>query len=99
MPGGAAEHGAILVVDDLHTPIDGVFGRNASHLQEVLKRAIVSGQLQCISIATSSGYAKSIVDHGRLEASFQPVAFGPPVTATRLRSCAESKISMRNSTV
>ena len=77
MPGGAAEHGAILVVDDLHTPIDGVFGRNASHLQEVLKRAIVSGQLQCISIATSSGYAKSIVDHGWLEASFQPVSVRP----------------------
>jgi len=35
----AAQAGAILVVDELHTPIDGIFGRNSSHLQEILKRA------------------------------------------------------------
>jgi len=77
----AAQAGAILVVDELHTPIDGIFGRNSSHLQEILKRAIVSGQLQCISVATPAGYAKSVADHGWLEDCFQPVHVHPGTEA------------------
>jgi ATP-dependent Clp protease ATP-binding subunit ClpC len=73
----AAERGAILFVDELHTDIDGAFGPNASHLQEVLKRAIVSGQLQCISVATPAEYAKSIANHGWLESCFQPIHIAP----------------------
>ena len=69
----AAEKGAILFVDDLHTTLDGVFGLAASHLQEILKRAIVCGQLQCISVATPTEYAKSIANHGWLESCFQPI--------------------------
>ena len=30
----------------------------AVHLQEILKRVVVSGQIQCISVATPAGYAK-----------------------------------------
>ncbi len=63
----AAEQGIILFVDDLHTPADSLFGRSAVHLQEVLKRAVVSGQIQCISVATPAGYAKAIADHGWLD--------------------------------
>ena len=73
----AAEKGAILFVDDLHTTLDGVFGLAASHLQEILKRAIVSGQLQCISVATPAEYAKSIANHGWLESCFQPIHVAP----------------------
>lgn len=73
----AAEKGAILFVDDLHTTVDGVFGLAASHLQEILKRAIVSGQLQCISVTTPSEYAKSVANHGWLESCFQPIHVAP----------------------
>ena len=73
----AAEQGAILFVDDLHTTVDGVFGLAASHLQEILKRAIVSGQLQCISVTTPSEYAKSVANHGWLESCFQPIHVAP----------------------
>lgn len=72
-----AEKGAILFVDELHTAIDGVFGRNAQHLQEILKHAVVSGQVQCISIATPAEYAKSIANHGWLESCFQPIHVAP----------------------
>jgi ATP-dependent Clp protease ATP-binding subunit ClpC len=48
----AAEQGIIVFVDDLHAPADSLFGRSAVHLQEILKRAVVSGQIQCISVAT-----------------------------------------------
>jgi len=68
-------------VDDLHTPPDSLFGRSAVHLQEILKRAVLSGQIQCISVATPAGYAKSIADHGWLEACFQPIQVGPPTEA------------------
>lgn len=73
----AAEEGTILLVDELHTSQDGVFWRNAAHLQEILKRAIVSGQLQCISMTTPLSYAKAIADHGWLEACFQPIRVAP----------------------
>jgi ATP-dependent Clp protease ATP-binding subunit ClpC len=73
----AAEQGTIVFVDDLHTPADGLFGRSAVHLQEILKRAVVSGQIQCISVATPAGYAKSIGDHGWLDACFQPIQVAP----------------------
>ena len=73
----AAEQGAILLVDELHIPSDGVFWRTASHLQEILKRAVVGGQVQVISLATPAGYAKSIADHGWLEACFQPMPVVP----------------------
>ena len=77
----AAEQGVIVFVDDLHTPPDSLFGRSAVHLQEILKRAVLSGQIQCISVATPAGYAKSIADHGWLEACFQPIQVGPPTEA------------------
>jgi ATP-dependent Clp protease ATP-binding subunit ClpC len=73
----AAENGAILFVDELHTDIDGVFGRNASHIQERLKRSVVSGQLQCISATTTAEYAKSIANHGWLESCFQRIDIAP----------------------
>jgi ATP-dependent Clp protease ATP-binding subunit ClpC len=73
----AAEKGAILFVDDLHTTLDGVFGLAASHLQEILKRPVVSGQVQCISVATPAEYARSIANHGWLESCFQPIHIGP----------------------
>ncbi len=69
----AAEGGAILYIDELHTSPDGVFWRSASRLQELLKRAVVSGQLQCISVTTPGNYAKSIAEHGWLEGCFQPI--------------------------
>lgn len=73
----ASERGVILFVDDLHTPVGGVFGRTAVQVQALLKQPIVSGQLQCISIATPDAYAKSIADHGWLESCFQPVRVAP----------------------
>jgi len=73
----AAQEGAIILVDELHTPVDGVFGSSSIHLQEILKRAIVNGQLQCISVTTPAAYAKSISDHGWLEACFQPIRVAP----------------------
>jgi ATP-dependent Clp protease ATP-binding subunit ClpC len=73
----AAERGTILFVDDLHTPVDGVYWRTASHLQEILKRAIVGRQIRCISVATPGGYAKSITDNGWLDACFQPIQVLP----------------------
>jgi ATP-dependent Clp protease ATP-binding subunit ClpC len=73
----AAEKGAILFVDELHTTVDGVFGLAASHLQEIIKRAIVSGQLQCISVATPAEYAKSVANHGWLESCFHPIQVAP----------------------
>jgi len=72
LPKGA-EQGVILFVDELHTPVGGVFGRSAAHLHALLKRPIVSGQVQCISIATPAEYAKSIAEHGWLESCFQPI--------------------------
>jgi ATP-dependent Clp protease ATP-binding subunit ClpC len=80
----AAEQGIILFVDDLHTPADSLFGRSAVHLQEVLKHAIVSCQIQCISVATPAGYAKSIASHGRLDACFQPIQVTPATEAESL---------------
>jgi ATP-dependent Clp protease ATP-binding subunit ClpC len=77
----AGEKGAILFVDELHTMIDGVFGLAASHLQEILKRAIVSGQLQCISVTTPREYAHSIANHGWLESCFQPIYVAPATEA------------------
>ena len=68
----AAEQGIIVFVDDLHTPAESLFGRGPVHLQEILKRAVVSGQIQCISVATPAGYAKSVADHGWLEPAFSP---------------------------
>ena len=73
----AAEEGAILFVDDLHTPAQGNFGSSAVHLQEILKRAVVNGQVQCISVTTPAAYAKSIADHGWLESCFQPIKVVP----------------------
>jgi ATP-dependent Clp protease ATP-binding subunit ClpC len=73
----AAEEGAILFVDELHTPVNGAFGAISIRFQEILKRAVVSGQLQCISVATPAGYAKSIADHGWLEGCFQPIQVRP----------------------
>lgn len=81
----AAEGGAILVVDELHTPVDGVFGASSIHLQEILKRAVVSGQVQCLSVATPAGYVKSIADHGWLESCFQPVRVAPASEAESLQ--------------
>lgn len=69
----AAEEGAVIFVDDLHTPVHGNFGSSSVHLQEILKRAVVNGQIQCISVSTPMAYAKSIADHGWLEACFQPI--------------------------
>lgn len=72
----AAEEGAILFVDDLHAPVHGNFGSSAVHLQEILKRSVVSGRMQCISAATPAAHAKSIADHGWLESCFQPIKGG-----------------------
>jgi ATP-dependent Clp protease ATP-binding subunit ClpC len=44
----------------------------------------VSGQIQCISVATPAGYAKSIADHGWLEACFQPIHVAPSTEAEAL---------------
>ncbi len=73
----AAEQGVILLVDELHSSPDGVFWRGMAHLQEILKRPIVSGQLQCISVATPKSHAKAVAEHGWLETSFQPVRVSP----------------------
>jgi ATP-dependent Clp protease ATP-binding subunit ClpC len=73
----AAEEGVILFVDELHISPDGVFWRSAAHLQEILRREVVSGHLQCVSVATPAGYAKSIAEHGWLEGCFQPIRVGP----------------------
>jgi ATP-dependent Clp protease ATP-binding subunit ClpC len=81
----AAEQGIIVFVDDLHTPAESLFGRGPVHLQEILKRAVVSGQIQCISVATPAGYAKSIADHGWLEASFQPIQVAPSTEVEALQ--------------
>lgn len=72
-----SEKGAILFVDELHTSVDGVFGRRASQLQEMLKRTIVNGQLQCVSITTPAEYAKSIANHGWVESCFQAIYVTP----------------------
>jgi ATP-dependent Clp protease ATP-binding subunit ClpC len=80
----AAEEGAIIFVDDLHTPVQGNFGSNAVHLQEILKRAVVNSQIQCISVTTPAAYAKSIADHGWLEACFQPIKVLPANEADSL---------------
>ncbi len=80
----AAEQGIILFVDDLHTPADSLFGRTAVHLQEILKRVVVGGQIQCISVATPAGYAKAIADHGWLDACFQPIQVAPATEAESL---------------
>ena len=73
----ASERGVILFVDDLHTPVGGVFGQAAAQLQALLKQPIVGGQLQCISVATPDAYARSVADHGWLESCFQPVRVAP----------------------
>jgi ATP-dependent Clp protease ATP-binding subunit ClpC len=73
----AAEEGAIIFVDDLHTPVHGNFGSNAVHLQEILKRAVMNGRIQCISVTTPAAYSKSIADRGWLEACFQPIKILP----------------------
>jgi len=73
----AAEGGAILYIDELHASPEGVFWRSASRLQELLKRSLVSGQLQCISVTTPANYAKSIADHGWPECCFQPIRVVP----------------------
>jgi len=81
----AAEQGINVFVDDLHTPAENLFGRGPVHLQEILKRAVVSGQIQCISVATPAGYAKSIADHGWLEACFQPIQVAPSTEVETLQ--------------
>ena len=81
----AAEQGIILFVDDLHMPTESLFGRTAVHLQEILKRATVSGQIQCISVATPASYAKSIADHGWLDGCFQPIQVAPATEVEALQ--------------
>ena len=81
----AAEQGTILLVDELHTSPDGVFWRGMAHLQEILKRPIVNGQLQCISVATPKSYAKAIAEHGWLETCFQPIRVSPATQEEALR--------------
>jgi len=81
----AAEQGIVLFVDDLHTPCDTLFGRTAIHLQEILKRVVVSGQIHCISVTTPAAYAKSIADHGWLEDCFQPIRIAPATEAESLQ--------------
>lgn len=97
-PPNAAEQRVIVFVDDLHTPADSLFGRSAVHLQEVLKRAVASGQIQCISVATPGGYAKSIADHGWLEACFQPIQVVPPTETESLQVLLGIKQSTKNFT-
>jgi ATP-dependent Clp protease ATP-binding subunit ClpC len=88
---GAAEQGIVLFVDDLHTPADTLFGRTAIHLQEILKRVVVSGKIHCISLTTQAAYDKSIADHGWLETCFQPVRIAPATEAESLQVLAGIK--------
>jgi ATP-dependent Clp protease ATP-binding subunit ClpC len=81
----AAQGGAILVVDELHTAVDGSSGRRSSHLLETLKGIVVGGKLQVLSMATPPGFARAIADRGWLESCFQAVRIGPGQTR---RNCA-----------
>jgi ATP-dependent Clp protease ATP-binding subunit ClpC len=73
----AAEGGAILVVDELHAMMDGALGGSSAPLREILKRIVVSGQLQVISIATPAAYARAVADHGWLESCFHAIRVAP----------------------
>jgi ATP-dependent Clp protease ATP-binding subunit ClpC len=88
----AAEGGAILVVDELHTAEDDATGRSSAGLKEILKGLVVTGRLQVLSVATPAGFARAIADRGWLESCFQTVRIAPASpeeTARVLRSIKE----------
>ena len=51
----------------------------------------MSGQIQLISIATPANYAKSIADHGWLEACFEPIRVSPATEDESLHVLCEIK--------
>ena len=87
-----AELGGLVFVDELHTPTNGVFGRSASRLREILKRFVVSGQLQCISVATPAWNVAT------LEVVREPLPSEPGGTKTAgsLRWTVQSAFAHRN---
>lgn len=73
----AAQGGAILVVDELHTSSDRASEKSSSPVQEILKGLVISGKVQVLSIATPAGFSRSIADHRWLEFCFQAVQIAP----------------------
>jgi ATP-dependent Clp protease ATP-binding subunit ClpC len=64
---------AIFVIDELHTPA------SSSILHDLLKPLVMTHQIQCISLATPSGYDEAVKHHAWLQSSFQVIPV-PPAT-------------------
>jgi ATP-dependent Clp protease ATP-binding subunit ClpC len=69
------ERGTVFVVDELHMP-NGP-GKSPIQAEVIVKGLIVTGRIQCISLATPSGYAESTKNHGWLARCFQPIPVAP----------------------
>jgi ATP-dependent Clp protease ATP-binding subunit ClpC len=81
----AAEEGAIFLGDQLHVPVSIRLGEQALSVGELLTRLLVSGKIQCISVATSAEYNKSIEKHRWLEQYFEPVQVAPATEADAIK--------------
>ena len=81
----ATEEGAIFLGDELHVPVSIRFGKQALSVGELLTRPLVSGKIQCISMATPAEYNKSLENHRWLEHYFEPVQVAPASEAEAIK--------------
>lgn len=72
-----AERGAIFVVNHGHDRPGGVSPVSSMHITDLLQRALVAGQIQCISTGTPAAYAKLVAEQHWLARCFEPIQVAP----------------------
>ena len=68
----------ILIIDEVHTLIGAGAAEGAIDAANILKPALLRGELQCIGATTLEEYRKHIEKDAALERRFQPVMVGEP---------------------
>ncbi len=68
----------IIFIDELHTIVGAGGAEGAIDASNMLKPALVRGELQCIGATTLDEYRKHIEKDGALERRFQPIMINPP---------------------
>jgi ATP-dependent Clp protease ATP-binding subunit ClpC len=72
-----AERGAIFFVNHGHDLPEGVSPVSSMHVTDLLQRALVAGQIQCISTGTPAAYAKLVAEQHWLARCFEPIHVAP----------------------
>jgi ATP-dependent Clp protease ATP-binding subunit ClpC len=72
-----AERGAIFFVNHGHDLPGGVSPVSSMQITDLLQRALVAGQIQCISTGTPSAYAKLVAEQHWLARCFEPIHVAP----------------------